>query len=95
MKTIRQQMIALLDETEMSARELSQVLGIREKDIYGHLEHISRSLKSKGKKVFIQPSVCLACGFVFEDRKRFTRPGRCPKCKKTRLQWPTYRVLEK
>ncbi len=33
METIRQQMIVLLTEKELSARELSQSLGIREKEV--------------------------------------------------------------
>jgi predicted Zn-ribbon and HTH transcriptional regulator len=35
----------------------------------------------------------LACGHVFEERKRFTRPGRCPCCKKSHIETPMYRVI--
>ncbi len=93
MKTVRQEIITLLEGQEMGARELSQALGIREKEVYEHLPHIARSLGAQGKKLVMIPARCLTCGFVFEERRRFTRPGRCPKCKQGRLQPPAYRIV--
>jgi predicted Zn-ribbon and HTH transcriptional regulator len=92
METIRQQMIDLLSEEEMSAIEVSQELRIAEKEVYTHLPHIARSVATQGKKLLILPSRCLKCGYVFEERKRFTRPGHCPKCKATYIQRPAYRI---
>jgi predicted Zn-ribbon and HTH transcriptional regulator len=34
----------------------------------------------------------MSCGYVFEERKRFTRPSRCPRCKKTHIETPVYRL---
>lgn len=82
----------LLEAGELSARDLSRCLGIREKEVYAHLGHIARSIEAQGKKVVIRPSRCLNCGFVFCDRRRFTRPGRCPRCKATRLEAPLFSV---
>ena len=76
MPTIRQKIITLLCEAEMSAREISGEVGISEKEIYEHLSHIARSVASQNKTVIINPAKCLGCGYVFEDRRRFTRPGR-------------------
>ena len=92
METIRQQMAVLLNEREMNARELSQTLGIREKEVYDHLPHVARSVAAQRKKLITLPFRCLACAYVFEERKRFTPPGRCPNCKKTHLERPTYRI---
>ncbi|MGD2127015.1 MAG: transcriptional regulator [Desulfobacteraceae bacterium] len=92
-QTVRQRMTALLQEKEMTARELSQALRIREKEVYDHLSHIARSAAARSKKLSVLPFQCLACGYVFEERKRFTRPGRCPRCKKSHLQVPRYRLL--
>jgi len=50
MQTIRKQMIELLDKREVSAREISQSLSMREKEVYGHLSHISRSVNAQRKK---------------------------------------------
>lgn len=92
METIRQQMIVLLTKNEMNARELSQAIGIREKEVYEHLPHIARSVAVQKKKLIIHPVRCLTCGYVFKDRKRFTRPGRCPSCRKSHLDEPKYRI---
>jgi predicted Zn-ribbon and HTH transcriptional regulator len=92
MQTIRHQMIELLNSGEMTAIELSQSLGIPEKEVYEHLPHISRSVNSRGKRLVIHPAVCLKCGYAFKERRRFTPPGRCPRCKESHLQRPTYKI---
>ncbi|UCD86152.1 MAG: transcriptional regulator [Deltaproteobacteria bacterium] len=76
----------------MDSRELSRDIGIREKEVYAHLTHIARSLAPQRKRLIIRPSECLVCGYVFKDRKRFTPPGRCPRCRKSHLQRPAFRV---
>jgi len=76
----------------MSAWEISGEVGISEKEVYAHLAHIARSVASQDKKVAIIPAICLVCGYMFEDRKRFTRPGRCPQCKKSHIQRPRFRI---
>jgi predicted Zn-ribbon and HTH transcriptional regulator len=93
MKTIRQQMIDLLTEEEMGIRDLSQALKVKEKEVLEHLPHIERSIKSMKRKIVFTPSRCLACGFVFEDRKRFSRPGRCPRCRDTHIENPMFRIV--
>ena len=92
MPTIRQKIISLLRKAEMSAREISGEIGIAEKEVTEHLAHIARSVSSQGKKIIITPATCRVCGYEFENRKRFTRPGRCPKCKKSHLQSPRFRI---
>lgn len=76
----------------MDAKDLSQELGIQEKEVYHHLTHVARSVRAEKKKLIVRPSQCLLCGYIFEERKRFTRPGRCPKCKKSRLTQPIFQV---
>ena len=92
MDTIRREIIALLRENEMDARAISRALGIREKEVYAHLPHIARTLGWRGEKLFMTPPQCLSCGYVFTDRARVTRPGRCPRCRGTRVSAPVYRV---
>jgi len=91
-KTIRKQMIELLDKKEMGVRDISQTIGIREKEVYAHLSHIARSVAAQRKKLIIIPAECLECGFVFENRKRYTRPSRCPHCKSEHIQNPMYKI---
>jgi len=79
-------------DREMTAIHLSQELGIREKEVYEHLPHIARSVASQGRALVVAWPRCLKCGFVFKERTRFTRPGRCPKCRATHIESPTYAI---
>ena len=92
MKTLRQEIIELLEIDQMSGRDLALCLGIKEKEVYPHLEHIAKTVAARGKIVSIKPSRCLDCDFVFKNRKRFTRPSRCPRCKSTHLETPLFRI---
>ena len=79
-------------EEARTAKELSAAVGISEKDVAEHLAHLERSLKPEGLRLEVTPAECLACGFVFRDRKRFTRPGACPTCRSTRIDPPAFRI---
>ncbi|CAB1064114.1 hypothetical protein D1BOALGB6SA_8905 [Olavius sp. associated proteobacterium Delta 1] len=92
MPTIRQQIIELLADRQMDARELSGAVGVKEKEVYEHLAHIARSLAARGNKLTIRASECLKCGYVFKDRRRFTRPGRCPRCRESHLINPSFKI---
>ena len=90
--TIRQKMILLLEEERLDVRDLSQVLGLSEKDVYAHLEHIQRSVSRQGKNLFMAPCECLSCGYVFKDRKRIKKPGRCPKCRQSHILGAMFKI---
>ncbi len=92
MSTIRQKMILALEEKQMTAKELSKELKVSEKDVYTHLSHIQKTIKPQKKKLLVEPFQCLVCDFVFKDRKRLTRPGRCPECKQGHISPATYRI---
>lgn len=82
----------LLAQSNINAMDISRSVSIREREVYEHLEHISRSLATSGRKLHVDPYVCLGCGYVFKDRHRFKRPGRCPRCKGGHIQMATYRI---
>jgi len=92
-QSIRQALMDLLEEEEVNALDISQILGIPEKEVYVHLEHIERSLANKGRRLVIYPFSCLNCGFLFTGRKRFTPPGRCPGCRSTHIGRATYKIV--
>ena len=94
MGTLRQQIAALLQEDPMTAMDISQAVGIPERDVYRHLAHIQRSVAGQGKKLLLSPCTCRACGFVFKERRRLTRPGRCPRCRESRIVPPVFRIAE-
>lgn len=82
----------LLIADEQDARSLSQQLKISEKEVMVHLPHIDLSARNQGRRLIIRPSSCLSCGFTFKDRKRPTKPSRCPRCKESRITSPSYRI---
>jgi len=90
--TVRAKLRAELEFAPASAHDLSMRIGLPEKEVVGHLEHLARSLAAKGKRLVIQPAACVACGFVFEDRRRLSNPSRCPKCKSERLEPPVFSI---
>jgi len=92
MDTARHEIIGAMTGRDISAREISAIAGILEKEVYAHLEHIRRSLHAEGRTLIITFSSCRKCGFVFRKRERLTRPGKCPACKGTSIEGPFFRV---
>lgn len=92
MKTIRQEIVDLLETQALTARELGRALRLDPREVTDHLEHIRKSLASGGKCLVVQPSRCRKCGFEFTDRRKLAPPGRCPRCKSTFLDPPYYKV---
>ena len=76
------------------AKEISQELGIPEKEVFDHLHHIALTLDRHGKKLRIEPATCLSCGYVFRKRKRFGKPGKCPLCKGQHIREPRYHICD-
>jgi len=90
--TLRQSILDCLEQGPVTARELSALVRIREKDVAPHLEHLEKSLRRSGKHLVIEPAECLQCGFRFEKRRRFTKPSACPRCRCQRIDPPAFRL---
>jgi predicted Zn-ribbon and HTH transcriptional regulator len=91
-ETVRESLRRVLREGPATARDLSRRVGIPERDVPGHLEHLARSLERAGERLVMEPPACFECGFVFRKRRRHARPGRCPQCHSTRTSLPTFSV---
>lgn len=91
--TVRAALRRLLSEGFLTARELSGRVGVGEKDVAAHLEHLARSVKASGERFEIDPARCHDCGFVFRDRTRLSKPSRCPRCKGEGLAPARYRIV--
>ncbi len=91
-ETIRAALRRALQEGPATARDLSAVVGIREKDVADHLAHLARSLSRSNERLVVEPASCIACGYRFGERTRLTRPGACPRCRSTRIDPPVFRI---
>lgn len=93
MSTIRQQIIALLEANTGDARMISQSLGLSEKEVTTHIPHIRKTVAAMGKSLVVMPARCITCGYEFETREKITKPGRCPRCKKERIDPPAFQIV--
>ena len=84
-ETIRREIIRMLDGNRLPVGVLSKEVRLSEREIYAHLEQIKRS-----GLLLIIPAKCDDCGFVFADRHRVKKPGKCPKCKSTHIEQPLF-----
>lgn len=88
--TIRQKILRILEQGPATARDISQEVGISEKDVPFHLASVEKSLRRQNRKLEMTPGRCLACGFVFSRGNRFKKPGRCPGCREGRITSPAF-----
>jgi predicted Zn-ribbon and HTH transcriptional regulator len=91
-QTVREAIREELLRGVATARELSERVSIREKDVAEHLAHLEKSLRARGERLVVQPASCIACGFAFERRAKLTRPGSCPQCRSTRIDPPAFGI---
>ncbi len=77
--TRRQQIIEILQQNRQSAQQLANYFQTELKDVIEDLQHIGKSIKPR--KLKTAPAYCRKCNFVFKERRRISRPGRCPRCK--------------
>jgi predicted Zn-ribbon and HTH transcriptional regulator len=89
-ETVRQEIISALTGRLLSSKDISAEVGIPEKSVYEHLDHIQRSLHGKDRRLSVTPAECLTCGFVFRKRERLSKPGRCPVCRSELIREPLF-----
>lgn len=91
-ETVRQSIIDLILGIPHSAKDISMHLRIPEKEVYGHLEHIRRSIHPSGCFLEVTPAECRSCGFLFAKRDRLSPPGKCPVCRKEAIFDPLFAI---
>lgn len=91
-ETTRHAITALLSEGSVSAKDISTLIHLPEKEVYSHLEHIRRSLHAFGAVLEVTPAECRNCGFIFAKRERMTSPGKCPVCRNEAILDPLFRI---
>ncbi len=91
-ETIRRQIISALEGKVLSAKDISAEVGISEKEVYEHLEHIHKSIDREGSHLTVTPAECNDCGFVFKKRDRLKKPGKCPICDGESITEPMFLI---
>jgi hypothetical protein len=94
-ETPRQAIRRLLGSGPQTAYELSARVGVAEKDVAAHVEHLARSLRHGDERLAVEPARCLDCGYVFRDRQKLARPSACPKCRGQHLAAPVFRITRR
>jgi predicted Zn-ribbon and HTH transcriptional regulator len=89
-ETIREAIADALRGGALTAREVSERVGVSEREVGPHLEHLARSARARREQLRVEPARCLACGFAFSERTRLTKPGRCPSCHATHIAPPRF-----
>jgi predicted Zn-ribbon and HTH transcriptional regulator len=87
----RKQLLDLLSYEFRSASSLARELGMTRGDVEEDLRHALRSARAAGHDIEIVPARCKSCGFTFGE-DRLLKPGRCPRCKESRLFEPMIRI---
>lgn len=88
---VRRAIAKALKSGPLTAKDLSKAVGIKEKEVLEHLPHIAMSVGRVGGFA-VEPSRCLACGFVFKKRERLKTPGKCPLCKSEEITETRYLI---
>ena len=90
--TTRQRIADALRDGPATASELSTTLGVPASSVYGHLQHVARSLDSDDDEQFlVAPPECLDCGFsAFDDPVNY--PSRCPDCRSERIEEAVFKI---
>ncbi len=94
-ETVRQEIILLLTDRSLSAKEISGTVRISEKEVYSHLAHIQKTLNKKEYSFQVTPAECRKCGFVFQKREKLKKPGKCPVCHGESIREPLFSTAVK
>ena len=90
--SVRKEIISVLEGQILSAKEISALVKVSEKEVYSHLEHIQKTINKRKQNLNITPAECRKCGFVFSKRDRLKKPGKCPICHGEFIQEPLFTV---
>jgi len=97
--TIREKIINLLSATDnpLTAYDITVNLDFKidELEVYEHLKHIAKTIKSHGGMLLMKPPACKVCGYVFKELDKPKKPTKCPKCKSERIDPPSFIIKYK
>jgi predicted Zn-ribbon and HTH transcriptional regulator len=90
----RRDLILLLLDKPMSLSEIARAVHEKPKEVIDALTHLAKSSKHGDYELVVTPAECRKCGFEFSTDK-FSRPGKCPKCRSTWIFEPLIGVVKR
>ena len=90
----RRDLVPLLLDKKMSLSEIARAIHEEPKEVIDALTHLVKSSKHSDYELVMDPAECRKCGFEFSTEK-FSRPGKCPKCRSTWIYEPLIGVKAK
>jgi predicted Zn-ribbon and HTH transcriptional regulator len=89
--TTRQRITDQLRDGPATASTLSETVGVPRSSVYGHLQHIAKSLDGTDEQFLVAPPECRNCGFsAFDDPVNY--PSRCPECRNEGIEEAVFKV---
>jgi len=90
----RRDLVPLLLDKKMSLSEIARAVREKPKDVMEALAHLAKSSRHGDYELVMDPAECRKCGFEFGTDK-FSKPGKCPKCRSTWIFEPLIGVRAK
>ncbi len=90
--TRREDIIEMLKREEMTSQQLAHHFQTTKKNILSDLMHIKKTLRSRNEELVMKMPLCRQCGFLFQ-LDSVKEPSKCPQCKSTWIEPPTYKVI--
>lgn len=90
----RRDLIPLLLDKKLSVSEIARAVHEEPKEVIDALTHLAKSSKHGDYELVMDPAECRKCGFEFNTEK-FSRPGKCPKCRSTWIYEPLIGVVRR
>ncbi|NOZ83147.1 MAG: transcriptional regulator [Euryarchaeota archaeon] len=87
--TRRDEIARELELRERSIRELAVLFGCSEREVMQDLRHVMRSVRARGRRMYVLPAVCLRCGTEIRS-SRIRNVRKCPKCRSTHVEPPRF-----
>lgn len=89
-RTTRERIADVLRDGTATAEDLAIELEISESQVYGHVEHVAKSV-GDDEQLLAAPPECRDCGFDgFDDP--VNAPSRCPECYSENLARSQFRI---
>ena len=90
----RRDLVPMLLGKKMSLSEIARTVREKPKDVIEALTHLAKSFRHGDYELVMEPAECRKCGFEFGTDK-FSKPGKCPKCRSTWIFEPLIGVRAK